>query len=176
ARTQPSSAEFRDELVAAMGADSIREGTAIVGNGPDFVWAVESEQPPVLYVNDEPYADMQKASGNLWYHVGTLALGDAYKFHYMVGNTVTGGALNIPAYTPDSYEQPGVRKGELSDRMVHVSRKYYPGMETNYWVYLPAQYDPSTPAALMIWQDGERLAGRNTEEICILCPSLVRIL
>src|SRR5690606_24608282 len=31
ARTQPSSAEFRDELVAAMGADSIREGTAIVG-------------------------------------------------------------------------------------------------------------------------------------------------
>ena len=28
----------------------------------------------------------------------------------------------------------------------------------------------------MIWQDGERLGGRNNEETCILCPSLVRIL
>jgi enterochelin esterase-like enzyme len=28
----------------------------------------------------------------------------------------------------------------------------------------------------MIWQDGERLWGRNQEETCILCPGLVRIL
>lgn len=176
ARTQPSSAVFRDELVAAMGAGSIGEGTAIVGNGPDFIWAVESEQPPVLYVNDERYADMQKASGDLWFHVGTLATGDAYKFHYRVGNSAIGGALNIPAYTPDSYEQPGVPQGNLSERMVHVSTTFYEGMKTNYWVYLPAQYDPATPAALMIWQDGERLAGRNDEEVCILCPGLVRVL
>jgi enterochelin esterase-like enzyme len=176
ARTQPASAAFAEKLVAAMGADSIRDGTAVVGNGPDFVWAVESQDPPVLYVDDEKYADMQSASGNLWFHVGKLAPGDAYKFHYMAGNTVMGGALNIAAYTPDSYAQPGVPKGELSEKMVHVSRKIYEGMETNYWVYLPAQYDPSKPAALMVWQDGHLLIGRNDEEICILCPGLVRIM
>lgn len=159
-----------------MGADSIRDGTAVVGNGPDFVWAVESEAPPVLYVDDEKYADMQKASGTLWYHVGTLATGNAYKFHYRVGDTAIGGALNIPAYTAESYAQPGVPKGELSDKMVHVSKDIYPGMETNYWVYLPARYDAVEPAALMIWQDGQLLAGRNDEAICILCPGLVRIL
>ena len=80
----------------------------------------------------------------------------------------------MPAYTPDSYGRPGVPKGKLSEKFTHVS-KIYPGMQTNYWVYMPAQYDPSTPAALMIWQDGERLGGCNKEETCILCPSLVRI-
>lgn len=176
ARSQPASEAFRTELIAAMGGDSIRAGTAIVGNGPDFIWAVESAAPLVLYVDDEEYADMQNASGNLWFHVGKLATGDAHKFHYMVGNTAMGGALNIAAYTPDSYAQRGVPKGELSDRMVNVSKKIYEGMETNYWVYLPAQYDPSKPAALMVWQDGHLLIGRNDEEICILCPGLVRIL
>ncbi len=176
AHTQPASAAFRDALIDAMGADRIRDGTAIAGYGPDFVWAVESANAPVLYVDDEKYADMQRASGDLWYHVGTLAPGDAYKFHYVVGNARMGGALNIPAYTPDSYEQTGVPQGELSAKMVHVSTSVYPGMETNYWVYLPAQYDPSTPAALMVWQDGHLLIGRNDERICILCPGLVRIL
>jgi len=176
ARTQPASAEFRDALIDAMGADSIRDGTAYVGHGPDFVWAVESAEPPVLYVDDEITADMQNASGDLWFHVGTLAPGDAYKFHYIVGEARMGGALNVPAYTPDSYEQPGVPQGELSAQMVHVSKSVYPGMKTNYWVYLPAQYDPSTPAALMVWQDGHLLIGRNDENICILCPGLVRIL
>jgi enterochelin esterase-like enzyme len=37
--------------------------------------------------------------------------------------------------------------------MVHTS-KLYPGMKSDYWVYVPAQYDASTPTALMIWQDG----------------------
>ena len=32
--------------------------------------------------------------------------------------------------------------------------KLYEGMTSDYWVYVPAEYDPATPAALMIWQDG----------------------
>jgi enterochelin esterase family protein len=176
ARTEPTSDSLRAELIAAMGQENIRKGTAIAGNGPDFVWAVESTDAPVLYVNDKKYAPMQRVSGNLWFHAGRLTTGNAYKFHYVINGAVIGGALNIPAYTPDSYAQPGVPEGKLSEKMVHVSKKAYPGMQTNYWVYLPAQYDPATPAALMIWQDGERLAGRNNEEVCILCPGLVRIL
>ena len=188
AERQPDSAAFRAELLAAMGEERIRQGTAVLGHGPDFVWAVESAQAPKLYVDNEFYADMQIASGNLWFHVGKLATGNAYTFHYRVGDTVMGGSLRLRAYTADSYAQPGVPKGELSEKMVHISKSIYPGMETNYWVYLPAQYDSATPAALMIWQDGHRLIGRNNEELdpqlvdrdnspdCILCPSLVRVL
>ena len=28
-------------------------------------------------------------------------------------------------------------------------------MTNDYWIYVPAQYDPNTPAALMVFQDGQ---------------------
>jgi enterochelin esterase family protein len=31
----------------------------------------------------------------------------------------------------------------------------YPGTQHTYWVYVPAQYDPATPASLMIFNDGQ---------------------
>jgi hypothetical protein len=58
--------------------------------------------------------------------------------------------------------------------LVHTS-KLYNGMKSNYWIYVPAQYDPAVPAALMVWQDGERYNTRNVEEACRLCPSLYRL-
>ena len=36
---------------------------------------------------------------------------------------------------------------------MHTS-KIYDGMKSEYWIYVPAQYDPKTPAALMVFQDG----------------------
>lgn len=174
ASTQPTSQAFADELVKGLGAEAVKKGTAIAFHGPDFVWAVESAQPPALFVDDAMYADMRKVAGNLWFHAGKLAVGEVHKFHYVVDGKKVGGSLNIPGYTPDSYEQSGVPKGKVSEKITAVS-KIYPGMQSNFWVYVPAQYDPNTPAALMVWQDGERLGGRNKEETCILCPSLVRI-
>jgi len=176
ARSQPNSSSFRSELIAAMGEESIKNATAIVGHGPRFIWALESEAQPALYVNDETIRETMRRIGttNTWFHEGRLQTGIAHKFHYVVNGTVVGGANDIPAYTPDSYEQPGVPQGKLSEKQVHVS-KVYEGMETNFWVYVPAQYDPSTPAAFMVWQDGERFSGRNTEEVCRLCPSLYRV-
>lgn len=32
--------------------------------------------------------------------------------------------------------------------------KIFPGTVRDYWIYIPAQYDGSTPAALMVFQDG----------------------
>jgi enterochelin esterase-like enzyme len=34
-------------------------------------------------------------------------------------------------------------------------------MKSEYWIYVPAQYDPHTPAALMVFQDGEWYLDRN---------------
>ena len=70
----------------------------------------------------------------------------------------------MPAYGPLSYTRPGVPQGRISEKLVHTS-KLYGGMQTNYWIYVPAQYDPAVPAALMVWQDGERYITRNVEEI-----------
>lgn len=54
---------------------------------------------------------------------------------------------------PDSQRQPGVPQGTVT-RHSHKSAEVYPGTERDYWVYVPAQYKPAQPAALMVFQDG----------------------
>jgi enterochelin esterase family protein len=54
---------------------------------------------------------------------------------------------------PDSEEQPGVPHGKVIGPTTLPSN-VYPNTTRNYWVYVPAQYEPSKPACLMIFQDG----------------------
>jgi enterochelin esterase family protein len=62
--------------------------------------------------------------------------------------------------TADSMQQPGVPVGVLSPKLTLVS-KIYDGMVSDYWIYVPAQYDAKKPAALMVFQDGEAYLNRN---------------
>jgi enterochelin esterase family protein len=55
---------------------------------------------------------------------------------------------------PDSLSQDGVPKGEIRGPFTLPS-KAYPGTQHTYWVYVPAQYDPSVAASLMIYNDGQ---------------------
>jgi enterochelin esterase family protein len=55
---------------------------------------------------------------------------------------------------PDSLAQEGVPKGEIHGPFVLPS-KVFPGDQHDYWVYVPAQYEPTTPAALMVYNDGQ---------------------
>jgi len=69
-----------------------------------------------------------------------------------------GGAATPPpgsdAYVlgPDSKEQPGVPHGKLT--AATITSKIYPGRVFHYQVYVPAQYDGTKPAALMVFQNG----------------------
>jgi enterochelin esterase-like enzyme len=174
-RSRVDSAEFRDLLVKHLGDAQIKSGEAYNSNGPDFIWAVETPKQPTLVVDDQPVGAMRRIAGsNLWFYLGQLGVGTSHRFHYLIDGAKFGGSFDVPAYTPDSYARPGVPQGRLSEKLVQIS-KLYGGMETNYWIYVPAQYDPAVPAALMVWQDGERYIARNTEEICRLCPSLYRL-
>jgi gluconolactonase len=55
-------------------------------------------------------------------------------------------------YGPDS-EIHDVPHGVVTKHEI-VSGKAYPGVHHNYWLYVPAQYDGKTPAAVMVFQDG----------------------
>jgi enterochelin esterase family protein len=55
---------------------------------------------------------------------------------------------------PDSLPQEGVPKGEIRGPFT-LPCEAYPGTQHTYWVYVPAQYDPKVPAALMVFQDGQ---------------------
>lgn len=60
-----------------------------------------------------------------------------------------------PEYSlgPDSTPREGVPTGSLTVRK-HTSDVAYPGVERDYRVYVPAQYDGSTPASLLVFHDG----------------------
>ncbi len=53
---------------------------------------------------------------------------------------------------PDSGRKPGVPVGKVTE---HVwMSQIFPGTIRRYWTYVPAQYKESTPAAVMVFQDG----------------------
>lgn len=53
----------------------------------------------------------------------------------------------------DSQPQPGTPAG-TTEKFTFKSSQIFPGTERDYWVYVPKQYDPAKPAALMVFQDG----------------------
>ena len=140
--------------VSQLNPEDVRKGVAVLEQGPDFLFAFESPTRPALFIDGQPTGAMKRSRATApWTYSAKLATGTSHSFYYMVGGKRVGGLTDMPAFGPDSYSQPGVPQGKLSEKMVHMS-KLYEGMKSEYWVYVPAQYNPSTPAALMIWQDG----------------------
>lgn len=61
---------------------------------------------------------------------------------------------------PDSKRQPGVPVGTVTKHIWDDS-KVFRGTFREYLVYVPAQYDPLKPAAVMVFQDGTKYADEN---------------
>ena len=140
--------------ISQLPADDIKKGVAVLGEAGDFLFAFDSPAQPTLFVDGERMGPMKRSAPSApWTYSGKLKTGISHSFYYMVDGKRVGGLTDVPAFGPDSYAQPGVPQGKLSEKMQHIS-KIYAGMKTEYWVYVPAQYDPGTPAALMVWQDG----------------------
>jgi enterochelin esterase family protein len=53
---------------------------------------------------------------------------------------------------PDSMEHPDVPKGKVTKHT--WKSEIFPGTERDWWLYVPAQYDPKLPACVMVFQDG----------------------
>src|SRR5216684_6582 len=139
----------------------VKNGTAVASDGADFLFAIESARPPALFVDGQPLGPMKRDGKNgRWTYSGKLKTGTSHAFYYMVDGQRVGGKTDVPAYGPDSYAQAGIPPGKLSEKMVHTS-KIYEGMQSDYWTYVPAAYDPAQPAALMVWQDGQGLIQRD---------------
>lgn len=55
---------------------------------------------------------------------------------------------------PDSLQQEGVPHGKMVGPLT-LPCNIYPGTAHTYWIYVPAQYDSSKPASLMVFNDGQ---------------------
>jgi enterochelin esterase family protein len=56
-------------------------------------------------------------------------------------------------HPPESIRQEGIPRGKVT-RWEWKSAKVYPGTIRECWTYVPAQYDGTKPAAVMVFQDG----------------------
>ncbi len=57
-------------------------------------------------------------------------------------------------YGPDSEPQAGVPQGTVT-KMPPWKSEVFAGTVRDWWIYVPAQYDPQKPACVMVFQDGE---------------------
>jgi len=153
---------LRDAITATLDAKELKEGTAWIARGPEFFFATEAATKPEIFIDGAAAAQMQNISGSdLWYAAARIEpVGKLHSFYYTVGGAHFGGRLDLPAFGPLSYLQAGVPSGTLSEKIVHTS-KMYDGMKSDYWIYVPAQYDARTPAALMVFQDGQWYTDRE---------------
>jgi hypothetical protein len=69
------------------------------------------------------------------------------------GGPNSGPAPAPPVLTGDALQHPDVPMGKLSEKLT-LRSQIYDGMLSDYWIYVPAQYDPKKPAAVMVFQDG----------------------
>jgi enterochelin esterase-like enzyme len=53
---------------------------------------------------------------------------------------------------PDSQKQEGVPEGKVTQ--AKFKSTIFPGTTRDWWLYVPAQYDPKEPACVMVFQDG----------------------
>ncbi len=156
---QPNSPDFQKALEATFTSQMLEKGEASLAVGPDALFAIKADKAPQLFVDAAPASAMKKAGP---YFIGTakLAIYASHTYHYLVDGKRFGGKLDVVAFGPEAYEQPGVPQGKMSEKFTLMS-KLYEGMETEYWVYAPAQYDPNVPAPVMIWQDGQGYVNRT---------------
>lgn len=150
-----NSPRLKDLLGRGLPGLAGRDGALVWGQ--EFLFVVESEKPASVSVDRQPAVPMTPVAGTrFWYKVMTLRLGTTHNYNYLVdGKSI--GTYDVAGYNPDSYPQAGVSGGRLSERQT-LQSKIYPGMSANYWVYVNAGADEKG-APLMVWQDGETIAG-----------------
>jgi enterochelin esterase family protein len=151
-----------EAIQASFDARQLQAGTAWASRGEAFFFAIEAASRPGLLIDGVPGPEMRRAGETgIWYAAAEIRpLGALHSFHYVVNGADFGGSFDVPAFGSLSYRQPGVPAGTLSERITHTS-KIYDGMKSVYQIYVPAQYDPQTPAALMVFQDGAGYLNRD---------------
>ncbi len=144
------------------GSEALVKGAPAKIDELTVAWALEAPQlaanAPVPRVAWDPgnynLPLTKVGTSGLYAGTATLAHGTAFNWHYEAGDRRFGGG-QVEAYEthPDSREQPGVPKGTVK-QMPSWESKIFSGTRRDWWVYVPAQYKPETPAAVMVFQDG----------------------
>lgn len=127
------------------------------------LWGVTSPQPVAVYKTDgTKIGEMTRLDDEDLYALAR-DMGNCQSFDYELktaaGKKVGGGNIKIEyyEYPPDSLRKKGVPTGKTYHHH-WTDSKIFPETKREFIVYIPAHYDESRPASLMIFQDGVRHA------------------
>jgi enterochelin esterase family protein len=148
------------ELLTKIAPNLKTQGAALVW-GQDFLFAVESGAEPAgsigVSIDGQPRAAMARVpDSNIWYRLVKMRTGVTHSYEFAAEGKALFPRRDVAGYNPDSYPKPGVPKGTLSEKKT-ITSKIYEGSTADYWVYVSPGVDPSRPAPLMVWQDGQSL-------------------
>lgn len=79
---------------------------------------------------------------------------------YCLSASLLASAVDDYKLGPDSTPQPGTPQGKV-EHFVFTNSSVFPGTQRDCWIYVPAQYSDSKPAALMVFQDGHAYVSTN---------------
>ena len=159
----PDAEKLADRIRAYFGgSENLLKGGAPKIDELTVAWAVEAPQLPPN-VTPRVVADvgalnlpMVKVGTTGIYAAATsLSHGAAMTWHYELGpdRRIGGSQLEVYETHPDSRERQDVPKGTVK-QMPAWQSKIFEGTKRDWWVYVPAQYRPENPAAVMVFQDG----------------------
>jgi enterochelin esterase-like enzyme len=144
------------------GSEALLKGTPPKIDELQVAWALDVPQPPAAGPGPRVVADVgffnfpltRVGNTTIYAGVATLSHGTAFSWHYEIGTTRLGGG-QLEAYEthPDSREQQNIPKGTVK-QMPPWASQVFAGTTRDWWVYVPAQYTPDKPAAVMVFQDG----------------------
>jgi enterochelin esterase family protein len=126
--------------------------------GQDYLFLAMSASPVTVSIDLQPQRALAPVDGNHWMLLTKMRTGVLHQYQFYAAGKPLGARGDAVGYNPDSYPQPGVPRGKLSEKHTLTS-KIYNGMKYDYWVYASAGVDPNVPAPLMVWQDGQGLTG-----------------
>jgi enterochelin esterase family protein len=173
AKSNPADAgSLAADLVALFGKQALAEGPQPKVEELSVLWAIESpgaKALPSVVFEDGPIQalGMSRIGDTDVYAVsGEFAEGYAARWAYEVDGKRTSPArgrqghpqpwaeLEVYRTPPEALERSDVPKGKLTPMPTFESR-VFDGTTRDWWIYVPAQYDGSKPACVMVFQDGQ---------------------
>jgi len=128
-------------------------------------WAVINAAPARVIDGRGTVLGEMKALNESGLQALALEVKNFQEFDYKVeahGMALVAGQVRIEHYEvpAEAKPQPGVPQGRL-EKFEWNDSQVFPNTHRAVTVYIPAQYNGSTPASLMVWQDGSRHADLN---------------
>lgn len=150
ARKGPQSPEMK-QRVSAMATP-----TQVSIWGQDYLFLATSPAPVTISIDMQPQRALAQVDPTHWMLLTKMRTGVLHQYQFYAAGKPLGARGDAVGYNPDSYPQPGVPHGKLTEKHTLTS-KIYDGMKYDFWVYASPGVDPNVPAPLMVWQDGQNL-------------------